>query len=173
MNSDEEEAAIRFLEARAGKRRQFTKICTQCKARKPTSEFYLSKGTGRRKSECTECSRANQKNYNKKGSPRTLFKARVRHYMKSYGMGLPEALELTVNRTGLCEICRKVSKLVIDHSHESDSVRGKICHTCNVMLGGAKDDPDILFSAIEYLERYKELLTQSTKAGMILDEDQS
>lgn len=41
--------------------------------------------------------------------------------------------------------------LVIDHCHQSNEVRGLLCHDCNVMLGNAKDDIARLKSAIEYL----------------------
>ena len=51
-----------------------------------------------------------------------------------------------------CEICSTECKLVYDHCHKLGHFRGWLCHGCNVMLGFAKDDPEILQKAIEYLK---------------------
>ena len=41
--------------------------------------------------------------------------------------------------------------LYIDHDHVTGKVRGLLCHSCNLILGHAKDKVDILNSAIDYL----------------------
>jgi hypothetical protein len=38
-------------------------------------------------------------------------------------------------RTGPCEICGKVKKLYVDHSHLTGKFRGWLCHRCNQALG--------------------------------------
>jgi len=40
---------------------------------------------------------------------------------------------------------------VVDHCHTSLKVRGILCHHCNILLGGAKDNPTTLSAAITYL----------------------
>jgi len=53
---------------------------------------------------------------------------------------------------GRCGICR--AELVgphVDHLHGTKIVRGILCQSCNLMLGHARDDMDILFAAIGYL----------------------
>jgi hypothetical protein len=63
-----------------------------------------------------------------------------------------------------CAICKtpadeiphtafKHNPLVIDHDHVTGEIRGLLCPTCNSMLGHAKDDPQILQSAIQYLTK--------------------
>ncbi len=44
----------------------------------------------------------------------------------------------------------------MDHCHTSGKVRESLCNQCNVLLGTASDDPDILREAIAYLERHAE-----------------
>lgn len=59
-----------------------------------------------------------------------------------------------------CQICGvELEKPYIDHDHSccpgdvscGRCVRGVLCSTCNLGLGGFKDDPDLLRSAIQYL----------------------
>jgi len=44
---------------------------------------------------------------------------------------------------------------MVDHDHKTGKVRGLLCSACNKMLGLAKDDTNILFRAIQYLEKGK------------------
>lgn len=39
----------------------------------------------------------------------------------------------------------------VDHDHATNKVRGLLCFDCNVLLGKAKDDEQILLSAVRYL----------------------
>ena len=60
--------------------------------------------------------------------------------------------------SGCCEICGREARLVIDHDHDTDAVRGLLCYSCNVLLGVAHDDPTVLIAAIEYLRKHPQLL---------------
>lgn len=42
--------------------------------------------------------------------------------------------------------------LDIDHCHTSGKVRGLLCHNCNIAIGLARDDSDILRNMASYLE---------------------
>lgn len=67
-----------------------------------------------------------------------------------------------------CRVCRRdfVKTPHIDHDHECCSgrqscgrcVRGLLCQQCNMMLGLAKDSPEVLKSAVRYL--YDSQITQ-------------
>ncbi|WP_405891391.1 endonuclease domain-containing protein [Streptomyces sp. NBC_01527] len=41
----------------------------------------------------------------------------------------------------------------VDHCHDSGIVRGVLCQPCNFLLGNARDDVDILWNAIKYLQK--------------------
>lgn len=41
----------------------------------------------------------------------------------------------------------------VDHDHATGTLRGLLCHHCNVLLGHAKDSTGLLREAILYLER--------------------
>jgi hypothetical protein len=58
-----------------------------------------------------------------------------------------------------CAICGKTIKengkaLAIDHDHKTGNVRALLCSTCNLMLGFANDNLDVLKKAVEYLEKH-------------------
>lgn len=67
-----------------------------------------------------------------------------------------------LNHSGLCDICgrspeeadRSRRRLCIDHDHASKEpkFRGFICFDCNLLLGDAHDDPNVLMAAAEYLK---------------------
>lgn len=47
----------------------------------------------------------------------------------------------------------EANRLVVDHCHEQDAVRGLLCPDCNTALGGFKDSPATLLAAAEYVAR--------------------
>lgn len=75
----------------------------------------------------------------------------------SYGMTVRQLHEMREAQGHACAICRTVNwgykGPAVDHCHDSNVVRGLLCHHCNVGLGHFKDDPDRLRAAIAYLER--------------------
>ena len=73
------------------------------------------------------------------------------------------------DQNGLCIICQTecsrtkrpaklrqndsgfVTRLSVDHDHETGKVRGLICHLCNIGLGSFHDDPELLENAAKYI----------------------
>jgi len=51
--------------------------------------------------------------------------------------------------------------LVVDHNHATGKVRALLCHNCNLTLGRAKDNPNILLSCIDYLNKHN--ITRANK----------
>jgi hypothetical protein len=89
---------------------------------------------------------------------------REKDIKQKYGLDRNSYKTLYDLQEGKCPICQ--SDLVggimggkmtaIDHSHSSGKVRGILCSKCNMMLGLANDNPNLLLMAIKYLETYSD-----------------
>jgi hypothetical protein len=61
-----------------------------------------------------------------------------------------------------CRICEMVfdggaqARPHVDHDHDLYRLRGLLCFRCNLLLGNAQDDPELLKRAAQYLERFYE-----------------
>ena len=69
-----------------------------------------------------------------------------------YGITAEDYNTLSKLQNGKCAICKIADLKDIDHCHLSNKVRGLLCHPCNLLLGNAKDNPEILRNAADYLE---------------------
>jgi len=92
-----------------------------------------------------------------------LYRTRL---VEKYGISIEEYHQILKEQNYCCKICgmeessyRK--RLSIDHDHSccpgtkscGNCIRGLLCSNCNMFLGNAKDNVDILRAAIEYLEK--------------------
>jgi predicted nucleic acid-binding Zn ribbon protein len=110
-----------------------------------------------------------RKNELRRTSP--LQSATVRAYnrkaqLAKYGVTVEDYERMLSAQGGVCILCgsapkpdgiRAASKLHVDHDHESGAVRDLLCVTCNQGLGCFRDDPGLLRSAAEYIERHRSL----------------
>ena len=88
-------------------------------------------------------------------------KRRNRNLMDLYGITREEYNEMFNKQKGCCGICGMTNLVLnVDHNHETNVVRGLLCHKCNFALGNANDNPDILLKAIEYLEFHNKVIVQ-------------
>ena len=55
----------------------------------------------------------------------------------------------------ICGTALSDENALVDHSHETDKVRGLLCRKCNLALGHTNDDPLILRQLAAYLEESK------------------
>jgi hypothetical protein len=78
--------------------------------------------------------------------------------MRKLGLTITDYHTTYSKQLGKCTVCDTwYSKLVIDHCHVTNKFRGLLCRSCNAMLGMAKDNPDTLLRALQYLIRTKVL----------------
>lgn len=74
-----------------------------------------------------------------------------------YNITVNDYNKLFEKQEGKCAICGAhqinfKKALAVDHDHETGKIRGLICFNCNIMLGQAKDNINILKNAINYLK---------------------
>lgn len=74
-------------------------------------------------------------------------KACLRKYRYKHVAGIP-----SLEEPDKCEACGKGGKICMDHNHKTSTFRGWLCDDCNLVLGRAKDDVNILKSLVQYLE---------------------
>jgi hypothetical protein len=74
---------------------------------------------------------------------------------KKYGITVKQRDALLSEQGGVCAICTTDAPgntgWYVDHCHNSGAVRGVLCHHCNSLLGYARDNPQTLSKAIQYL----------------------
>lgn len=103
------------------------------------------------------CSNKCQIKSNKRST--TPEQARKYHLKSHRGITVEEYDAMFVRQNGKCAICGRDQSefkkpLFVDHSHESQKIRGLLCVNCNNGLGLLKDDINILMSALEYLKKH-------------------
>ncbi len=122
-----------------------TKVCVDCKLEKPFSAFKVYRpGTSTESSTyiCRLCSYSRS---------RKTELSRIRIKCSRYCMTEQHYMQLEFDQDNRCALCNQKKPLEIDHCHKTGKVRGLLCVNCNMFLGMANDDIEILKKAIEYL----------------------
>jgi hypothetical protein len=151
------------------------KLCKRCGETKPISEYFVN--TKRKDGVQTYCKPchleygreryADPESYRRRQMNRDEYARRRKKsgrkwYLKSmYGITEEEYQKMYDKNNGLCWICNKKTEyyLHVDHDHSccngekscGKCIRGLLCHSCNSLLGHAKDDIKILLAASSYL----------------------
>ena len=87
---------------------------------------------------------------------RAIYSSRLK---KKYGITMDEFDAMLEEQNGCCMICGRHNttqdnRFCVDHCHKSGKVRGLLCYPCNSGLGHFKDDIDMMFKAIAYLNEH-------------------
>lgn len=94
-----------------------------------------------------------------------LSKEAQRHYGRKryYGLTGEQYGAMLAEQKGCCAICSRPETAMVngspkamhvDHCHETGMIRALLCNNCNPMLGHAKDNPETLRIAADYIERH-------------------
>lgn len=78
-----------------------------------------------------------------------------RHIKEKYGMTIDQYDAMVDSQNGMCSICKRTSKLHVDHCHRSGKVRELLCGPCNNALGLFQDDASVLHLAIAYIQKWR------------------
>lgn len=97
------------------------------------------------------------------GNSQSKEYARRWHLRQLCGLELEEYNRLFSAQRGRCVICNNIETakdrngnvrpLATDHCHKGGGFRGLICNRCNHMLGLAEDRIELLYAAIDYIEK--------------------
>ena len=136
------------------------KVCRVCNDAKPLEDFYRKNSSkDGRESSCISCRRKQMSAADKKRYQSVA--RRDTHLMRTYLINQSIYDHLLLMQDGHCALCpatesgRKDDRyLIVDHCHETGDVRGLVCHHCNIMLGGAKDNITTLQNGISYLAKH-------------------
>jgi hypothetical protein len=110
--------------------------------------------------EAKEKKRAYERAYYRANSQKHMARTSADRLKREFGITLVCYLAMTHLQDGKCAVCRKTPgqtskpgmRLVVDHSHDTGKIRGLLCYNCNLLLGHARDNQDVLRSAMNYLE---------------------
>ena len=120
---------------------------------------------------CEVC-KANKAVYTKKEAPKNRERVKLWHLqhpdrIKAFQKKARDTRwlntrgTLLVSQEGKCAICGRTGeepamryggRLVLDHNHTTNEIRGLLCGSCNIGLGHFKDSPELLQKAKEYLD---------------------
>ena len=136
------------------------KTCRICNTEKSLNEFGKdSKGKDSKRLYCKKCDQARAKKW--KDNNKERIAEYNTHYKREYTYGLSKEgyLSLLIEQDNKCAICnidqKELSrKLVVDHCHNSNKVRGLLCSHCNVGIGMLKENEENLMAAIQYLKAH-------------------
>lgn len=147
-------------------------VCSKCKKRLSLGTFNKTKITSKnklgRQHYCKKCQlKYSQENpekwkmYREKVSSEQTRKFKLKH---KYNITIEDYDRMFEEQHGYCAVCGKseiekhqsgtILRLAVDHNHKTGKIRRLVCRSCNLMLGNAKEDINILVKAIEYLKRY-------------------
>jgi hypothetical protein len=82
----------------------------------------------------------------------------MKYKMAARGITIDDYENMLLRQDGRCAICGRdvcelSERLCVDHDHKSGRVRGLLCRPCNLILGNAREDIEVLAGAKIYLER--------------------
>ena len=130
------------------------KNCKTCETSRPVEDFYKDKAyKDGLMSWCKFCHSVKVKaRYNP-----LLRKKRMLKY--NYGITIEDYNSKLKEQNNCCAICKSDKPggngdFYVDHNHTTNQVRGLLCQWCNFMIGQSKEDPEILRSGIDYLQKW-------------------
>jgi hypothetical protein len=137
--------------------------CSHCGEQKNPDAFPKASGKPRGYAwVCKKCKIERRKEKQASMSEDDWKKQNRRYWLKtSYGITLEEFDDKLKAQNNKCAICQCDSEnafnntLYVDHCHNSNKLRGLLCHACNSALGKFRDSVSILKNAIAYLEKHK------------------
>jgi hypothetical protein len=82
---------------------------------------------------------------------------------KNFGLSLAQYDLMFNEQGGCCAICGRHQSelkkaLAVDHDHKTGNIRKLLCARCNILLGFAKDNVELLEASIKYLNDFQYII---------------
>jgi len=138
------------------------KYCSHCKKKLPLGKYNKHKNEkDGLQPICAECQKEYATKYRQ--SPRGQNIRRANHTKSRFGLSQKQYFKLLEAQKEVCKICnnpetamgsggKKSRLLSVDHNHKTGKIRGLLCHSCNSLIGHARENILILQKTIKYLE---------------------
>ena len=117
------------------------KKCSGCAEVLPASHFHVRRDRGNGKALQSKCKQCTSKIF-KQWSDKNPGSSRKRNLKKKYGIDEETYFKMLEDQGGGCGICGSTESgwktspwLHVDHCHTSGTIRGLLCHQCNIMIG--------------------------------------
>ena len=133
------------------------KTCSLCKEDKEHTKFFKNKGNkDGYQNYCKPCAKLKRKEW--------ISKEQRRAYGIKYAYGLSKAEynDLLEEQRHSCAVCctnepgGRTNTWHVDHNHTTKAVRGLLCAKCNLLLGHADENVEVLYRAVEYIRKHNE-----------------
>lgn len=130
-----------------------TKVCADCKDRKPVDDFHRQpRGRHGRHAYCKKCYGLRYANRARHDPPE---RRRNRNFMNRYGLTTAQVEQMIADQNDKCLICEQTLKSPrVDHCHVTNMVRGILCNCCNLALGLFEHE-GFYTKATQYLARFR------------------
>lgn len=142
-----------------------TKRCSKCKETKLLEDYYSARSKDGKNSWCKECEKKKRKLYVENNYEKVREKFAQYRRKTLYDLTQEDYKKLLDSQENKCAICGceldqdgrgdNRTKCVVDHCHDTGTVRGLLCRNCNLGIGNLQDSIDNLTNAIKYLSRFK------------------
>lgn len=146
-----------YKSKRGGKHLYLSSYCKRCHQdrNKETSKRWHQRNHERDAAKARECYKQWCLRH-----PETLrSKGWKDHLKQKYGITLEQYNGVLQQQEGKCALCKKTpegsgrkGQLVIDHDHQTGTVRGLLCYSCNNMVAYIEKYPELLSQIKPYLE---------------------
>lgn len=149
-------------------RRMETRTCRRCGETKSIDSYYKEAKRPSMMTICKTCHNARTRSYYAQLTDEDKQERWTRRRAKTYGMTTDEMASMYQEQDGRCYLCQRecgsISRkrgtwdkgLTVDHDHVTGVVRRALCSNCNMALGFARDDPDLLRRMADYIELHRE-----------------
>lgn len=149
---------------------EYSKSCPACRLVKQAADFTIdrSRPDGLNKY-CKPCQLQRGREYNERNPEKARARVRNLKQRKWDGVFVPRIpkedptkyrvdhglfIRMTDEQGGLCALCGKKKKLVLDHCHITGKIRGLLCIRCNFALTQLTgDDPTEVDRVESYMRR--------------------